>query len=68
MLSLLPGVSDAARIGGTLFAAVPMLSVYPIFGQRVGMELVTATAQMVATVASFLTLAAAVWLQVQPSV
>ena len=61
-LALAPGVDRTALVGGVLFAAVPMLSIYNILGQKVGLELLTATAQLVATVASFATLTAAVWL------
>lgn len=42
--------------GALLFSAAPMISIYPILGQRFGLEGVSAAAMMVATVASFFTL------------
>ncbi|WP_265518663.1 AEC family transporter [Nitratireductor luteus] len=59
-LSLAPGISETTFIGGVIFASVPMLSIYPLLGQRSGMVLVTATALLVATVLSFITVPAAI--------
>jgi malonate transporter and related proteins len=42
--------------GGILFASAPMLGIYPILGQRYGAEALTATALVVATAASVVTL------------
>jgi malonate transporter len=42
--------------GALLFAAAPMISIYPLFGQRYGLGGVSAAAMLVATVASFFTL------------
>jgi predicted permease len=47
---------------GVLMAAVPMLSIYPILAQAYGLADRSATALLVATAASFLTLSAALWL------
>ncbi|WP_099864301.1 AEC family transporter [Pararhizobium haloflavum] len=52
---LLPGVDPDLVVAAVIFAGVPMLSVYPIFGQRFGMEGVCAAALMVATLAAFFT-------------
>jgi malonate transporter and related proteins len=42
--------------GGILFASAPMLGIYPILGQRYGAEALTATALVIATAASVVTL------------
>jgi malonate transporter and related proteins len=57
-LLLAPEVDPLLVAGGILFASVPMLSIYPILGQRYGADRLTATAMVVATVASLATLAA----------
>lgn len=54
-LSMLPGLDPPYLIGGVLFASVPMLSIFPIFGQRYGIESLTATTLIVTTMASFAT-------------
>lgn len=59
-LSLAPGISQTTLIGGVIFASVPMLSIYPLLGQRSGMALVTATALLVATILSFASVPAAI--------
>ncbi|MBY6030189.1 AEC family transporter [Halomonas cupida] len=47
--------------GAMIFAACPMISIYPLIAQRFGMEGVGAAALMASTVASFLTLSAVLW-------
>lgn len=47
---------------GVLMAAVPMLSIYPILAQGYGLADRSAAALLVATVLSFATLSAALWL------
>lgn len=54
-LSLVPGLDHLLLIGGVLFASVPMLSIFPIFGQRYGIESLTATTLVVTTTVSFAT-------------
>lgn len=55
-LSLVPGLDPVLLSGGVLFAAMPMLTIYTIFGQRAGVEMMTASALVVATALSFVTL------------
>lgn len=55
-LWLVPDIPQWMRVGGVIFAAVPMISVYPLFGQRVGAEILTATALLIAVSLSFFTL------------
>lgn len=47
-------------LGAVLFAAMPMVSIYPILSQRIGLEKVAAMALLAATVASAMTIPA--WL------
>ncbi len=61
-LSLAPGVDRLTMAGGLLFAAVPMMTIYPILGQRAGIGMMAASALVGATVASFATLLVAVHL------
>ncbi|MDY7114737.1 AEC family transporter [Halomonas sp. SSL-5] len=53
---LIPDIEPVYVTGALLFAAAPMISIYPLFGQRYGLAGVSATAMLVATVASFFTL------------
>ncbi len=50
------------RTAAVLFAAMPMLGIYPILAARHGREEVSATALMVTTVGSFFTLSALLWM------
>ncbi|MCV2882765.1 AEC family transporter [Actibacterium sp. XHP0104] len=59
-LALVPGLDPQMRAGGVLFAAMPMFTIYPIFGQRAGVEMMTASALVAATALSFVTLS--VWM------
>jgi predicted permease len=61
MFLLLPADSMLLH-AAVVLAAAPMLSIYPIFGQRYGAEDMTAAALMVTTVASFFTLSLLLWL------
>ena len=45
-----------------IFAGVPMLSIYPIIGQRYGMESLCAAAMVATTVISFITISLMIWL------
>jgi len=53
LFSLLPDVDPVLRVAGVLFASAPMLSVYPIFGQRFGVEGRCAAALLFTTLMSF---------------
>nr|WP_163501746.1 AEC family transporter [Halomonas socia] len=62
MILLLPPMDSLLMAGALLFACAPMISVYPLFGQRYGVGDITAAAMMVTTLASFVTLSLAIWL------
>jgi len=51
-----PDIDPIYMAGALLFAAAPMISIYPLFGQRYGLSGVSAAAMLVATAASFFTL------------
>lgn len=59
---LLPERDPLLLSGALLFACAPMISVYPLLGQRYGMQTLGAAALMVATLSSFLTISLAIWL------
>ena len=59
---LMPGIDPLYMVGAVLFAASPMISIYPLFGQRYGLGGISAAAMLVATVASFFTLSLTIWL------
>ncbi|ERH49950.1 permease [Ectopseudomonas chengduensis] len=52
-LSLVPGVDPMLMVAGVLFASAPMLSVFPILGQRFGLEERCAAALVGCTVLAF---------------
>ncbi len=60
--SLLPISDLALRTAGVLMAAAPMMSIYPILGARYGLEQRCAAGLVAATVVSFLSISAFVWL------
>lgn len=49
-------------LAGVLFASVPMMSIYALFGQRWGAESLAASALILTTVLSFLSVSALLWL------
>jgi malonate transporter len=64
MLWLLPAglvVAPELRVAAVLFAAMPMLSIYPVVAQKYGLEGFTAAALLVATVSSFFTISSLLW-------
>jgi predicted permease len=58
---LVPVADPQLRIAAVMFAAMPMLGIYPILAQKHGHEEITAAALLVTTVASFFTLSALLW-------
>lgn len=58
-LAPLTGEMQAAAV---ILAAVPMMGIYPILAQRFGREKESAVAMLVATVLSFFTLSAVLWI------
>ncbi|PMR67488.1 AEC family transporter [Halomonas heilongjiangensis] len=59
---LMPQTDPMLLAGALLFACAPMISVYPLLGQRYGMAGVSAAALMVGTLAAFVTLNLAIGL------
>ncbi|MDR7094069.1 AEC family transporter [Hydrogenophaga laconesensis] len=57
----LPALTGELRAAVVLSAAMPMLGIYPLLAQRHGHEGFTAAALLAATVASFFTLSAILW-------
>lgn len=57
-----PGIDPLYMAGALLFAAAPMISIYPLFGQRYGLGGMSAAAMLVATISSFFTLSLFIWL------
>lgn len=53
---LAPSLDPNLKTAGILFASAPMLSIYPILGQRYGQEERCAAALLVSTVFSFITI------------
>jgi len=53
LFTLLPDVDPALMVAGVMFASSPMLSIYPIFGQRFGVEGRCAAALLFTTLMSF---------------
>jgi predicted permease len=54
--TLVPAVEPALRVAGVLFASAPMMSIYPILGQRFGLEGRCAAALVVSTCLAFFTI------------
>jgi hypothetical protein len=61
MLWLLPPMDPALRTAAIAFAAMPMLSIYPILAQRYRFEGFCAAALLVATLLSFVTVTVVLW-------
>jgi predicted permease len=59
---LLPSIDPQLQMAAVIFACVPMLSIYPIIGLRYRLESICAAALMAATIASFLTISAVLWI------
>ena len=57
-----PGIDATTFASGLIFGASPMLTIYPVLGQRCGMQGVAATALIVAVMGSFITLNAVIFL------
>lgn len=58
---LLPPMARELQVIVVVMAAVPMLGIYPILAQKHGHDTMAAAAQLAATVASFFTLTAVLW-------
>lgn len=64
---LLPPMARELQVAVVVMCAVPMLGIYPILAQRHGHDGMAAGAQLGATVASFFTLTALLWILKQGS-
>lgn len=53
MLSVLPGVDPQLKVVAILFAAMPMLSIYPVVGGVYGQQMQSSAVLLVTTVAAF---------------
>ncbi len=62
MVWLVPPADASLRVAAVVFAAVPMLSIYPILAQKYGFEGFCAAALLLATVLSFVTISMTLWL------
>jgi len=60
-LLLLPPLDADLRTCAVVFAAMPMLSVYPVLAQRYGQEKFCAAALLAATASSFVTITVLLW-------
>lgn len=61
-LLLLPPIDPALQLAALILACAPMLSIYPIIGQKYAQEERCAAALVAATVASFITISILVWI------
>ena len=52
-MAIMPGIDPLTLGGGIIFAAVPMLSIYPLIAHRAGMHVLAASALLAATTLSF---------------
>ena len=62
VLLVLPPIDPMLRQAALILSCIPMFSVYPILAQKYGMEEWCAAALLVATVTSFVTISAMLWL------
>jgi predicted permease len=62
LIWLLPPDEPALRAAAVVYAGVPMLSIYPILGQKYHLEGFCAAALLVTTVLSFVTISVYLWL------
>jgi predicted permease len=61
-LTLFGPVEPMLAIGAVVMASSPMLSIYSIFGQKQEMQGFCAASQLLATVASFVSIGTIIWL------
>lgn len=61
MLWLLPPIDPQLRTAAVMFAAMPMLSIYPLMAQKYHLEGFTAAALLVTTIASFASISLLLW-------
>lgn len=62
-LWLLPATDPTLMVAAVVFAAMPMLSIYPVLGQRYGLDGFCAAALLATTILSFFTISTLLWAQ-----
>lgn len=62
ILAVLPDFDPRLESAAVLIAAMPMVSIYPVIGQRYGQQALCVGSALVATAASFVSLSAVLWL------
>jgi len=67
LVMVLPPMPRELQVAAVIIAAVPTMGIYPILAQKYGHDAMAASAQLGATVVSFLTLTALIWV-LAPSV
>ncbi|BAL27418.1 AEC family transporter [Azoarcus sp. KH32C] len=61
-LALVPPLAPELRIAAICFACMPMASMFPIIAQKFGQEELPAAALMAATITSFFSVSAVIWM------
>ena len=61
-IGFLPNFDRTLQIVAILLASMPMMSIYPIIGQKYGLEDICAASLLLATSCSFLTITGLIWL------
>ncbi|MDB5718431.1 MAG: Auxin Efflux Carrier [Sphingomonas bacterium] len=61
-MQIIPIANPDLRRAALVFSCIPMMSIYPILGQKYGQERFCAAALLAATTASFLTITLVLWL------
>ena len=62
-LWLMPATDPALMVAAVIFSAMPMLSIYPVLGQRYGLDGFCAAALLATTILSFFTISTLLWAQ-----
>lgn len=62
-LWLMPATDPTLMVAAVIFAAMPMLSIYPVLGQKYGLDGFCAAALLATTILSFFTISALLWAQ-----
>jgi malonate transporter and related proteins len=62
-LWLMPATEPTLMVAAVIFAAMPMLSIYPVLGQKYGLDGFCAAALLATTILSFFAISALLWAQ-----
>lgn len=63
VLWLMPATDPTLMVAAVIFAAMPMLSIYPVLGQKYGLDGFCAATLLVTTILSFFTISTLLWAQ-----